>query len=139
MFNKKKEDHEEICGFLGPETEVHGELRFTGAVRLDGRFQGNVTSQGTLIIGETGNVQADVRAQTIVVSGRIEGKAQAEQKIEILKTGKIYGDVATPRLVIQEGGILEGNCTMLSEEAPSLAKSIEEKTVLEKKPAREAV
>lgn len=113
----------EIAHFMGPGTEIHGELRFQDGVRLDGKFDGTVESSGTLVIGETGQIMAKIRIGRISISGRVEGTITASEKVEILHTGKVIGDISTPVLVVEEGAVLEGKCNMLKTESISSAKT----------------
>ena len=68
-------------------------------------------------IGESGTVNAEVHAQSIVVVGSITGNVSATEKLEIQSTGLIEGDVRAPRLVIHEGARLNGSVEM-SEDSP---------------------
>lgn len=106
----KKRD--EINAFLGKDIEFEGQLSFKGTVRIDGRFKGEIVSDGTLIVGETAVIQSTIRVSYIVVSGEIRGNIFAESRIEIRAPGKIYGNIEAPVVVIEEGVIFEGNCRM---------------------------
>jgi len=103
---------DEINAFLGSNTEFEGKLSFAGAVRIDGRFKGEIFTEGTLIVGETAQIQSDVYVSHIIVSGEIRGNIVAEKKIEIHAPGKVFGNIQAPAIVIDEGVIFEGNCRM---------------------------
>ena len=117
-----KDTRGDIAGFMGPGTEIQGELRFQDAVRVDGKFNGTVESAGALLVGETGVVIAKMKIGRLSVSGRVEGSIVAAEKVEILHTGKIIGDVTTPFLVVEEGAILEGKCSMMKGDSAATAK-----------------
>lgn len=104
--------HEEICAFLGREAFFEGKMTFRGIFRLDGRFEGEIFDSGTLIVGETATVRGKIGVHTIVINGIVEGEVRAAERIEIHPTGKFSGTLFTPKLVIQEGGILNGQCEM---------------------------
>ena len=110
----KKRD--EINAFLGKNTEFEGKLSFTGAVRIDGRFKGEIDSQGMLIVGETALVESDVRISHIIISGEFRGNILADSRIEIHAPGKVFGNIRAPVVIIDEGVIFEGNCRMLEED-----------------------
>ena len=87
MFNKKEKvpmrketpiEKSEIKAFLGPGSQFEGKLVFNEIVRLDGAFRGEVTSQDTLIVGESADVQADVQVGTLILSGRFKGNVSTE-------------------------------------------------------------
>ncbi len=107
---------EEVSAFLGKETHFEGKITFLGIFRLDGRFEGEIFDGGTLIVGESAFIRAKIGVNSIIISGHVEGEITAQERIEIHSTGKFYGDLVTPILVINEGGIFEGNCKMLKKE-----------------------
>ena len=101
-----------INAFLGKNTEFEGKLSFTGAVRIDGRFKGEIFTEGTLIVGEAANIESKVHVSQIIISGEIRGNIVADEKIEIHAPGKVFGNIQAPILVIDEGVVFEGNCRM---------------------------
>lgn len=107
-----KKSREEINAFLGEDTEFEGKFSFTGAVRIDGKFSGEILSSGTLIIGESAVMKAQIHVADIIISGEVHGDIFAENKIEISVPGKLFGNIQTPKLIIEEGVIFEGNCKM---------------------------
>jgi cytoskeletal protein CcmA (bactofilin family) len=107
-----KHPKDQINAFLGKDTEFEGKLSFTGAVRLDGRFKGEIFTEGTLIIGEAAAIEADVRVARVIVSGQVRGNIVADERIEIKAPGKVYGNIQAPKVIIEEGVLFEGNCKM---------------------------
>lgn len=106
----KKRD--EINAFLGKETEFEGKLTFIGAVRIDGRFRGEILTEGTLIVGETAVIQSNIHVSQIIISGEVQGNIHAEKRIEIHAPGKVFGNIQSPVIVMEEGVIFEGHCRM---------------------------
>ena len=111
VVNVKKKQNE-INAFLGRDTEFEGKLAFTGAVRIDGRFKGEILTEGTLIVGESASIESDIHASHIIVSGEIRGNIVADDRIEIHAPGKVYGNIHAPTVVIDEGVVFEGHCRM---------------------------
>ncbi len=107
-----KNQKDQINAFLGKDTEFEGKLSFTGAVRLDGQFKGEIFTEGTLIIGEDAVIEADIRVARVIISGEIRGNIVAGERIEIKAPGKVYGNIQAPTVIIEEGVIFEGNCKM---------------------------
>ena len=103
---------DEINAFLGKDTEFEGKLSFKGAVRIDGRFKGEIFTDGTLIVGESAEIQSDIHVSHIIVSGEITGNIMADSRIEIHSPGKVFGNIQSPVITIEEGVIFEGNCRM---------------------------
>ncbi len=111
----KKQD-KSIRAYMGENTSFSGTLTFQGTVRIDGKFDGEVITEDTLIVGETGDITAEIRAGTIVCKGRIKGVIVATKRIEIYSTSEILGDIRTPSLYVEAGGVFDGNCDMSSNE-----------------------
>jgi cytoskeletal protein CcmA (bactofilin family) len=107
-----KTPKEEINAFLGKDTEFDGKFSFTGAVRIDGKFTGEIESSGTLIVGEAAMITSQIRVADMIISGEVNGDIVADNKIEISVPGKLFGNIQTPKLVIEEGVIFEGKCKM---------------------------
>jgi len=109
---KKAKDQGQINAFLGKDTEYEGKLSFMGAVRIDGRFKGEILSEGTLIVGETAVLHSQIHVSHLIVSGEVHGDIIAEKRIEIHAPGKVFGNMQAPKISIEEGVIFEGNCKM---------------------------
>ena len=107
-----KKTKDEINAFLGRDTEFVGKFSFTGAVRVDGNISGEIFSSGTLIVGESAVINSQIHVADIIISGEVHGDIVAERKIEINVPGKLFGNIKTPKLVLEEGVIFEGNCKM---------------------------
>lgn len=102
----------ELNGFLDRGASFKGELEFEDTMRIDGRFTGKIVSKNELIVGESATIEGDLHVGRIAISGTVIGKIVAEQRVEIHRNGKVFSDIDTPALVIEEGAIFQGNCTM---------------------------
>jgi len=102
----------ELNGFLDRGATFRGELEFEDTMRIDGRFNGKIMSKNELIVGESAHIEGDVHVGRIAISGTVVGRIVAEQRVEIHRNGKVFSDIDTPALVIEEGAIFQGNCTM---------------------------
>ncbi len=107
-----KKSKDEIKAFLGKDTEFEGKFSFTGSVRIDGKLSGEIFSNGTLIVGESAIIKSQIHVADMIISGEVHGDIFAENRIELNVPGKLYGNIQTPKLVIEEGVIFEGNCKM---------------------------
>jgi cytoskeletal protein CcmA (bactofilin family) len=107
-----KKNQDQINAFLGKDTEFEGKLSFSGAVRIDGRFKGEILTEGTLIVGETALLECDIQTAYISVSGEVRGNIDAQNRIEIHAPGRVFGNISAPTITIDEGVIFEGNCRM---------------------------
>ncbi|MDA0692356.1 MAG: polymer-forming cytoskeletal protein [Nitrospinae bacterium] len=111
----QKKDDAELKAYMGEDAVFNGSLTFEGTVRIDGRFEGQVVTKDTLIIGESGRIIADINAGTIICKGKVEGNLIASQRIELHSASQVVGTVKTPSLFVEVGGILDGECDMSSQ------------------------
>ena len=106
----KKRD--KFIAFLGRETEFEGKLTFSGTIRIDGHFRGEILAEGNLLVGEDGIVEANIHISNIVINGEVHGNIIADQRVDIRAPGKVFGDILAPVIVMEEGVLFEGNCRM---------------------------
>lgn len=120
MENKRREiDEHKITGFFDKDTDIEGALQFKGSFRIDGNFKGKINSDSTLIVGENGKVDADIKIGYIIINGEVKGTIQAREKVEISASGRVLGSVVAPKLVVEEGAYLETSC-QTSDKIPTL-------------------
>lgn len=102
-------DHE---SFLGPGTSFEGKISFDGSVSIDGNFRGEIRADGTLVVGETGVVEATVSVRRLVIRGQVSGEVNAKEAIEVTRTGSVDGRLVGPKLRVEEGARLEARVHM---------------------------
>lgn len=103
--------------------ELEGRLTFAGTLVLNGKFRGELFSSDTLLVGETGQAEAEIQVGVAIVSGRITGNIIARERVELRSSARIFGDIVTPVLVLEEGVVFDGRCKMKSEELQAVQKS----------------
>ena len=110
----RKEGGDELNGYLGPGTEIDGTVRFTSVLRVDGKVKGKIVSEKELVIGEGGDVDAEVEVGSISVSGRLAGKITVRERMEVYPGARVRGEIRlkAPHLVIEDGAIFEGRVQM---------------------------
>ena len=103
-----------LSGFVGHGTTLTGETEFHAMLRVDGHLVGTVSSEsGTLIIGTNGQVDANIAVAAAMVNGAVNGDIVATEKLQLGRTARVMGNIQSPRLIVEEGAILEGSCSML--------------------------
>ncbi|HEY0385820.1 MAG TPA: polymer-forming cytoskeletal protein, partial [Pyrinomonadaceae bacterium] len=103
-----------LSGFVGNGTTLTGEASFKGMLRVDGHLSGQVKSEGgTLIVGNNGQVDADIAVAVATIHGTVNGNVTASQRLELGRAAKVKGDIETPSLIIEQGASFEGNCRMV--------------------------
>ena len=122
---------------IGKTIRFNGELTGEEDLVIEGNVEGKVTlPDHQLTIGTNGEVRADVEAKNVVVVGHIAGNVTASERIEVQATGVVDGDVRAPKLVIQEGAVLNGGVEMTSGgKAPAASRSAEASAQAPRRPA----
>jgi cytoskeletal protein CcmA (bactofilin family) len=101
-----------LTAFIDQGSSFEGKLSFKDTVRIDGHFSGQISSENTLVVGETGVIEANVRSQIVVISGTVAGDIVAAAKVIIHKTGRVDGNIETPSLVMEDGAVINGQLKM---------------------------
>jgi cytoskeletal protein CcmA (bactofilin family) len=102
----------QVVASLYKGSRVTGQLVFQGAARIDGNVEGEIQCHGKLTIGEGAEVRAKISGQIVVIQGRVEGNVTATEKVELLAPARLFGNIDTPRLIITEGVVFDGDCSM---------------------------
>jgi len=103
-----------LSGFVGHGTTLTGETEFQAMLRVDGHLIGTVASEtGTLIVGTNGKIEANVSVAAALINGSVQGDIVASEKLQLGRTAHVIGNIQSPRLIVEEGAILEGSCSML--------------------------
>lgn len=113
----------ELVALLGEGAEFDGKLIFEGRVRIDGKFRGEILSQGTLVVGDRAEVEASIDVGMLVVlGGLVRGEVHAQQSVELHTPARVFGNITTPQLMIDRGVVFEGQSRVPSAEAaPAVA------------------
>ncbi|MBF0503712.1 MAG: polymer-forming cytoskeletal protein [Candidatus Omnitrophica bacterium] len=116
-FNRKepKELPEEKVVEINAQME--GSLTFADPVNLKihGRYTGKLDTRGTLTIGPTAQVEANIVGDNVIVAGKVKGNCTAKKMLVLMPTAVLHGDISTPKLNIVEGAIFQGHCHMLED------------------------
>ena len=101
-----------LVGYLYKGSRVTGQLSFQGPARIDGIVDGEVNCQGILTVGEGAELKAKITGQIVVIRGKVEGNVTAKERIELLAPARLIGNIDAPRLIIAEGVVFDGDCSM---------------------------
>lgn len=97
-------------------TSVIGTIKAQGNVRIDGALEGELSTDGNIIVGKGADLCANLVGKSVLVAGIVHGDICAEGRLEILPSGRVWGDVQVGSLQIAEGGLLRGACVMSGED-----------------------
>lgn len=109
---EKPIEKNDIKAFLGPGSTFEGKLSFNEVVRMDGVFKGEVVSDGTLIAGESADIQGELKVGSFVLSGKFKGNIKAAKRVELRKPAILEGTIDAPALSIEEGVTFNGTMRM---------------------------
>ena len=97
-------------------SEFYGELKSLSDIRIDGVFEGKITTQGKLVIGESAKFTGEANAKSCDVWGELDGKVLVKELFGLRKTGHIKGKIACQKLFIEEGGSFNGSCKIITDQ-----------------------
>ena len=104
-----------LSGFVGHGTTLTGETNFQMMLRVDGHLTGTVVSDGgTLIVGANGQVDANIAVAVATINGAVNGDIMATERIQLGRTARVMGNISTPKLMVEDGAVFEGGCSMMS-------------------------
>lgn len=101
-----------LSAFIDQGSVFEGKLSFKDTVRIDGGFKGEISSENTLIVGESGEIEASIHSPTVVVSGSVTGNIVASDNVVLHKSAQVDGDIETPSIVIEKGAVFNGSLKM---------------------------
>jgi len=104
---------EKVNTVLSDTTSFNGIMKFKTSLKINGKFNGEIISEGFLIVGEGATVKANIKADSVVIAGEVKGNVEARERLELLSTGKLYGNIKTKKLKMADGVIFEGKCEMI--------------------------
>lgn len=116
----KKSDLPKTDEVINIEAGMEGSLKFNNPInlRIGSKFEGELETKGVLIIGEKADVKAKtIKGDNITIEGKVKGDIISSKRLELLSTARVIGNVEAPLLVVQEGAMLKGDCSMPVEDA----------------------
>lgn len=113
----KKNNNQFVTGnmtIIGAGTVVEGLLNVSSSARIDGTVNGDIVSEGVIVISETGIVNGNITAAEVKIGGTVNGNLIISGKTELVSKGRLVGDIKTESLSIDETAVFQGNCKMNS-------------------------
>uniref|UniRef100_A0A7C3MKN0 Polymer-forming cytoskeletal protein n=1 Tax=Dictyoglomus thermophilum TaxID=14 RepID=A0A7C3MKN0_DICTH len=113
----RKEKPEVMDTVIGGQSEFEGKLVSKASLRIDGRFKGDIEAKEAVIVGKTGFVDGNIKANKVIIIGEVVGNIICRGSLEILSTGKFKGDLKLGgKISVEEGGVLLGKTEILEED-----------------------
>src|SRR5438046_942208 len=111
MFTEKGQgglESESGLSIIGTGMRVVGDISADGVVKIEGTVVGTVRAGRQVLVGKGGEVEGDVISREAIIGGEVRGSIRADERIEIQSTSVVHGDIAAKRLLVQEGGEING-------------------------------
>ena len=112
MGKNNEIDNNVAINIISLGTDITGDVKSTGDIRIDGSLTGNLNTKGKVVVGPTGKVSGEIVCKNSEISGVIEGKIVVGQLLILKASSKIFGDIETSKLSIEPGAIFSGTCKM---------------------------
>ena len=109
-MRKGKKINSKTDTVIGGLTIFQGTITSTENIRVDGKHDGEISTQGDLYISETGEVKGKVKAENLLIAGLVQGEMAISGKLKILSTGQFQGEAVMSILIIEEGASFQGEC-----------------------------
>ncbi len=122
------EEHQDTGSLLGNRSEFKGKLTFFGTVRIEGRFDGEILSDDTLVVASGGEVRGKIDVGNLIITGGlVEAEVNATHSVELHPPGRLNGEVTTPTFQIEKGAIFHGRSVMpeITDDDPQEVTSID--------------
>lgn len=119
MLSKKDEQEIVKAGnlntILGKGSTFEGTLKVEESLRVDGKIKGKVSTTDSLVIGKEGEIEGEIKTKNAIIGGRVKANLKASGKVILESKSQFIGELTTTRLVIDDGAVFEGQCTMQEE------------------------
>lgn len=109
---------------IGAGSVFQGRLAVSGVLHIEGKFQGDVVTEGDVVVGPTGQAKTDINTGKVVVAGTFIGNIHASEEVYVTKSGKVLGSITTPKLTLEPGVVTSGNVTITSEQPDAVVDTV---------------
>lgn len=104
---------------IGKDSTIEGTIQVQGGVRIDGVVKGKVSATDSVMIGDSGRVEAELNAKIAVIGGKVNGNIFAQDKVELQSKSEVEGEITTKNLIVEEGAVFHGKCNMKNSSYPT--------------------
>lgn len=120
-----------VNSVIGKGTEFEGTVHTIETFRVDGKVNGKIISEGTIIVGKTGYVDGIIDTVNVLIGGEVHGEIYASGRIEVNPGGHVFGHLNTKHLIVDDRGVFQGTCVMIDDmpEESDKAKDIEPEVI----------
>ena len=112
MANKMEMDEKSITTIIAEDLEIKGTVKFKSSLMIKGVLEGEIISEGLLVVGPTAKVTATITTKNFISHGEVTGNVTASEQVVLKDTSKHKGDISTPDVTIESGSLFNGSCIM---------------------------
>jgi cytoskeletal protein CcmA (bactofilin family) len=105
---------------IAPGTTIVGDIDVQGVIKVEGRVQGSVRATGQVLVAKGGLIEGDLFTREAVIGGEVHGTVRAEERVEVQPGAAVTGDILTQRILIAEGGQVNGAVSMAEQGVPTI-------------------
>lgn len=120
MFHSKENEVSKIHTLIGSDCTITGDLSSMGHLEIDGTINGDILCEDIVIIGDSGNINGNITCDNGYIKGTVKGNIICNNTLTIEAGGKVIGNIQVKKVIINENGMLDGKCTMITDDNPSV-------------------
>lgn len=109
---------------IGAGSIFHGRLSVSGTIQIEGKFEGEIVTDGDIIVGPTGQAKTNLKTRKVVIAGTLIGNIHASEEVHLMQSGKVLGNITTPKLSLEPGVVTSGNVTISSDQPGSVINTV---------------
>lgn len=117
---------DDINSVIGEGSSFTGTMKVAGSLQIDGRFEGNVNTEGHLVIGAEGKVKTCINAEEVTIAGTLIGDINSKGDVLLLETGRILGNIEAPKIHMTDGVVVQGSLNITGGQKREASKVVEE-------------
>ncbi len=106
-----------INTIIGKGSAISGNMKVNGFIRIDGDIDGNLETDGNVIVGENARIRGDLTAKSVIIGGIIKGNIKANESVKILAEAAVIGDVISHKVQVDGSAVIHGHCISIKDEA----------------------
>lgn len=119
--NKQRDYSSADVTYIAADCQITGNLTVKGDLRIDGHVEGSILATGTVIIGESAKIQANIEGNTIILAGEVHGNTKSYDLLELAATARLFGDICSRQLKIDQGAIFVGTSKLTQDDKTDVA------------------
>lgn len=120
----KKESNNSFEVVIGNETTFDGDISAKGNMKIEGKINGNLKSNGKIFLGKDSAVDGDITSKSLIIGGKVVGNIKAAESLKITQTGNLEGDILVSSFAIEEGGTFKGQCDINTKDSNDKLKKL---------------